>query len=54
MEDKNKIYNYKNVLQKLEETKNFVVNNIDELKKQMDVLNERIKILKQKIDELEQ
>ena len=47
------IENYKNVLQKLEDTKLFIVNNIDELKKQVDILDERITILKQKLTELE-
>ena len=43
------IENYKNVLEKLQ-NKIFIVNNIEELKNQVDILDERIikKYLKQK------
>ena len=47
------IENYKNVLVKLQNTKTFIVNNIEELKKQVDILDERIKILQDKLTELE-
>ena len=47
------IENYKNVLTKLQDTKKFIENNITELGKQVDILDERITILKQKLTELE-